>query len=54
MAWRWVVFGVLVIASLLFNAGIDEVNKDYGKGMCQVAFSLVTLIVGMLIMTETI
>lgn len=54
MAWRLVVFGVLVAASLLFNAGIDEIDKDYGKGMCQVAFCLVTTIVGTLIMTETI
>lgn len=54
MAWRWVIFGVLIAASLLFNAGIDEVDKDYGKGMCQVAFALVTLIVGILIATETI
>ena len=54
MAWRWVIFGVLIAASLLFNAGIDGVDKGYGKGMCQVAFSLVTLIVGILIATETI
>lgn len=49
MAWRWVIFGALVAASLLFNAGIDEIDKDYGKGMCQVAFSLVTTIVGIMI-----
>lgn len=54
MAWRWVVFGVLIAASLLFNAGMDEIDKDYGKGMCQVAFCLVTLIVGIMIATETI
>lgn len=49
MVWRWVIFGVLVAASLLFSAGIDEVDKDYGKGMCQVAFCLVTTIVGIMI-----
>lgn len=54
MAWRWVIFGVLIAASLLFTSGIDEIDKDYGKRMCQVAFSLVTLIVGILIATETI
>lgn len=54
MAWRWIIFGMLVATSLLFNAGIDEVDKDYGKVMCQVAFCLVTTIVGVLIVTETI
>lgn len=54
MAWRWVIFGVLIAASLLFNAGMDEMDKDYGKGMCQVAFGLITLIVGIMIVTETI
>lgn len=51
MLWRWILFGLCVIAALMFDAGtdMDDYEPEVGKVLRQLSFSIIAVQVGLIV-----
>ncbi len=51
MLWRWILFGICILAALMFDAGIDmeDTEPELGKFLRKFSFSLIAFQVGMIV-----
>ena len=50
MLWRWILFGICILAALMFDAGTDmeDYEPEVGKVLQQLSFSIIAVQVGMI------
>ena len=51
MLWRWILFGLCIIAALMFDVGTDmeDYEPEAGKFLCRFSFSIIAFQVGLII-----
>lgn len=51
MLWRWILFGIYIIAALMFDVGtsMEDIEPEVGKFLRQLSFSIIAVQVGMIV-----
>ena len=51
MLWRWTLFGICIIAALMFDVGtsMEDYEPEVGKFLRQLSFSIIAVQVGMIV-----
>lgn len=49
MLWRWILFGLCIIAALMFDVGTDMEDYEVGKVLRQLSFSIIAVQVGLIV-----
>lgn len=51
MLWRWILFGLCIVAALMFMVGTDleDTEPETGRALCRISFSYISVIVGLIV-----